>query len=191
MKDTQTISRKALSEIYPTVCQNWKVRVADLVMSNPGSDKVEVPNNMIEEAYKAADQKQKSFMEKHFDLKFLFPWQVNSIEEVYRRLKVKRSEVVPYSRPKNKRQRKLNAEVDIEHIALLLNGNTKLDWNNHNQYKYFPVFRKDGSGRWVVYACLSWYAGAGLGSGLYYESEEKAMFAAKTFESIYNDYLPE
>lgn len=50
-----------------------------------------------------------------------------------------------------------------------MNGKTKLDWKDSSQNKYFPVFKKDGSGRWVVhYFNYCWYSSANLSSGLYF-----------------------
>lgn len=78
-------------------------------------------------------------------------------------------------------------------IIEAINDGWKPDWNNYDEYKYYPWFdlkkeennpsgfRLDG----VVYDCTY----SRVGSRLCFASREKAEYAAKQFEDLYKDYF--
>lgn len=106
MSKTQTLTRKALAEIYPSICKDWKIKVADLLMASKDAENIKFDNSFIEEAYKAANNEQKQMIQRNFDLTFMgISPRVSSLEEIYKLLKVKRENVVPYSNPKTKLQK--------------------------------------------------------------------------------------
>ena len=76
----------------------------------------------------------------------------------------------------------------IEIITRALNGNWKADWNDSNQYKYFPWFAFRG-GRLVFADVLCACSNADLGSRLCYKDEETAEYAGKQFIKLYQKML--
>lgn len=80
------------------------------------------------------------------------------------------------------------AFLQLTLIAKALNEGWTPDWNNDDEYKYFPFFRLSGSGLVYYdfgYALTFTY----VGSRLCFKSEELAEYAGKQFESIYKTYL--
>lgn len=81
------------------------------------------------------------------------------------------------------------AYKSIKLIAKALNEGWEVDWDDDEQYKYYPYFEWSvGSGfSFFVYDYV--FSRSDLGSRLYYKSRELATYAGKQFNSIYNDYL--
>lgn len=77
----------------------------------------------------------------------------------------------------------------IKLIAKALNEGWEPDWDDDDQYKYYPYFEWSvGSGfSFFDYGCVNSHSF--LGSRLYFKSSELATYAGKQFISIYNDYL--
>lgn len=65
------------------------------------------------------------------------------------------------------------------------------DYDNTNQYKWFPWFQKRGTA-WFVYASTSYaasLAGAYFGSWLCFSTSERAEQFGKQFIDLWNDFL--
>jgi hypothetical protein len=99
--------------------------------------------------------------------------------------------ILPYRNPQNKLQRQLNATVKINIISELFNEGIIMDFNNRNQYKYYPYFTKESSGWVVVGDSYGFCYFSFLGSGFYYKDSKTALYCGNTFKDIYLDYLPE
>jgi hypothetical protein len=66
------------------------------------------------------------------------------------------------------------------------------DFSNHNQYKWFPCFRKPKSTAGFVYANANYaaaYANAHIGSRLCFKSSERARQFGEQFIELWNDVL--
>lgn len=97
-------------------------------------------------------------------------------------------DVTPFQNATTKFQIQTNAFCRLVTIAEVLNEGWYPDWNNHNQYKYFPYFIQEGSTlRFASYD--PWGSSAGMASGLYYKNSELAKFAGKTFINHYRDFI--
>lgn len=71
--------------------------------------------------------------------------------------------------------------------ANVLNDNWKPNWNDLNQYKYYPWFVWRSSGfRFYATDCTSTYTT--VGSRLCCGTQEDAEYIGKQFEELYNDY---
>jgi hypothetical protein len=71
-----------------------------------------------------------------------------------------------------------------------INNGWRPDWNNSNQYKYYPWFGVFSSGFGFSlshYICT--YTGASVGSRLCTDTSEKALYMAEQFKDLYQDYL--
>ena len=80
------------------------------------------------------------------------------------------------------------AFYQLEIIARALNGDWKPDWNDSDQYKYYPWFDFRGS-RFVFFGVYFRYSYSGLGSRLCYKGEKTAEYAAETFIGLYEKML--
>lgn len=95
----------------------------------------------------------------------------------------------------NERFKNLGLDPDTIYYEMLkivvaaINQEWTADWNNSNQYKWWPYFKMSsgfgfsGSG----YDCT--YSRSSVGSRLCFESEEKSNYAAKQFIDIYKGFL--
>lgn len=78
----------------------------------------------------------------------------------------------------------------VKVVAKAINDGWVPDWNDSNQYKYYPYFKVLSSGSGFSNSSFR-SAGTitGVGSRLCYESSEKAKYAATQFVDIYNQFL--
>lgn len=78
----------------------------------------------------------------------------------------------------------------IKTITEALNEGWKADWNDSNQYKYYPWF-KMSSGSFVFGGTCYDYssASAGNASRLCFKSSELAKYAGEQFLKLYSDYI--
>lgn len=77
----------------------------------------------------------------------------------------------------------------VKIIAKALNNGWTPDWDNSNEYKYYPYFDMcSGVGfSYSFYDC--WDSHSFVGSRLCFKSSDLATYAGKQFESIYKDFL--
>ena len=89
------------------------------------------------------------------------------------------------------------ARRKLETIAAALNEGWKPDWNNTDQYKYYPYFYIQENAKGKGSAGLSYAstfnaataANASVGSRLWQESREKAKYFGQQFIELWFDYL--
>jgi hypothetical protein len=93
-----------------------------------------------------------------------------------------------------KHQKAIKAHYMLIIIAQALNEGWQPNWNDHNQYKYYPWFwmGDNGASPGVGFS----YDGCGgdgthssVGSRLCYKSRELAKYAGTQFEALYKDYM--
>lgn len=144
--------------------------------------------------YKTASKDLKEILEESFGIDFFKPKKITdrikTLKNVYEYLGKKREDEVPYKNPKTKKQRSLNAFVDIQNLSEVLNEGTVLNFTDKNQYKYYPYFERKALG-WVFDDYYYYYFGSYMGFGFYYKSSELAIYAGTQFLNVYKDYLPE
>lgn len=116
---------------------------------------------------------------------------IKSLEDIYIYLDINRELVIPFKNPSTKQERSINAMFDIQNISKVLNGNWVPDWENTDEYKYYPYFKKQELSGWVVDGYHFGSYTAVLCFGYYFKTEKLALFAGKTFIETYIDYLPE
>jgi hypothetical protein len=75
-------------------------------------------------------------------------------------------------------------------IYKAINNGWKPDWNNYDQYKYYPWFGVSSSGFGFSVSDSDYDgASAGVGSRLCTDSWEKALYISKQFEAEYVEYF--
>lgn len=80
------------------------------------------------------------------------------------------------------------AYIKLKRIVRALNEGWKPNWDNSIQYKWYPWFYMQTSG-FGLYVARYDRASTHVGSRLCFQSEELAIYAAKQFKDIYQDYF--
>ena len=86
-------------------------------------------------------------------------------------------------------QKSMAAYCKLVVIANALNEDWKADFENANQIKYVPYFIYRSGFGLSYHGYDYWNTSALVGSRLCYKSRELAIYAAKQFADIYNDFL--
>ena len=100
------------------------------------------------------------------------------------------STIPDFSHFRKKLRKSMAAHYKLMIIAEALNEGWEPDWNDKNQYKYYPWFEVLSSGFGFSdsgYGCDLTLTD--VGSRLCFKSRELSTYAGKQFNDIYNDYL--
>lgn len=84
-------------------------------------------------------------------------------------------------------QKAITAHYQLIIIAQALNGGWKPDWNDSNQWKYYPYF--DMRNGFSFGNVGHHYRLSVVGSRLCFETEEMAEYAGTQFLKLYKDYF--
>jgi len=80
---------------------------------------------------------------------------------------------------------------DLILVAKALNGNWKLDWNDINEYKWYPYFQFSSGFRFsfsfTVY--FYWFSSTFIGSRLCFKNKQIAEYSGKTFIEQYEKMM--
>lgn len=74
-------------------------------------------------------------------------------------------------------------------LAKSLNEGWEPDWNNYNQYKYYPWFWMGGSSGFRFDGFVGWGSNSHVGSRLCFKSRELAEYAANQFTDVYKTFM--
>ena len=114
---------------------------------------------------------------------------IKTFEVACKALKLNPKKCLPdFSAYPKEHQAGMIAHAKLVIIAQALRGEWKPNWNDSNQYKYFPWFDMSGSG----FSCDGFAhdrSRSALGSRLCYQSSEVARYAGKTFLKLYKEYF--
>jgi len=94
-----------------------------------------------------------------------------------------------------KHQKSIIAFFKLIIIVEAINNGWTPNWNNSNQYKYYAWFWVEASEQQPAGSgfsrsdYVSSYTHSYVGSRLCFETSEQAMYAAKQFGDLYQDYL--
>lgn len=193
------ITRKQFLEIYQTkgICVDWKNEIEQIMDKYLGKwqDEVELPLEVVKKGFTAAISNNKTAV--ITILEEVFPDYVNN--DPLRKIKTWRDvlnaagkeelEILPFKNPINKAQISINAVAKIQLISQVFNEDWIEDFNNSNQYKWFPWFQK-APGVWVFYRSYCYGSCSSLGFGFYFKSEEVSNYVGRQFIDIYKEYLP-
>lgn len=191
---TQKIKRSDLKVIYDNVCQDWKNIITDMLLWNVESS-IEIEEETILKGYNQANSEQKVLLEKYFKINK----PINLIEKIKTWkdvLKYAKEKGYTFNLPypektKVKEEISLNALCKIHLLAKVFNENWVADFNNSNQYKYYPWFEKKSSG-WVFdVADYLRSNSSGWGSFSYFKNSDIVNYIGNNqeFINIYNEYL--
>lgn len=184
---TQKILKTNLKVIYENVCKDWQKIISDLTLWSEGKY-VEISGDLIEKGYKDANDKQKEFIEKYFKIekpKDLLK-EIKDFNDILKVSNKTLKDVLIYQNPKTAREIRLNAICKIELIKEVVNQEWVENWNNSNEYKYYPWFRFD-SGGFGFYDSAS-YCSCFYSELAFYKTKEISDFVGKTFLKEYKEF---
>jgi hypothetical protein len=154
--------------------------------------KVTVENALI--AHKGADEKGKKLLEdllgkENFVVRPIME-RVKSFEDACDVLGIDSGDVLVYDEDTTDPDEiNTNAYLKLRTIIKALNEGWTADFNNPNQYKYYPWLKSNGSGLGLSYdddVCDRSYSY--VGSRLYLKSAELAKYVGTQFIEIYNQF---
>jgi len=121
---------------------------------------------------------------------------IKSFEDACQELNLDPTTVLPdFSCYPEKHRKAMTAHAKLVLIAMALNAGWEPDWNNDDQWKYFPWFRVKASQDQPAgfgfsgTGCDDTGANTCVGSRLCFSSSDLALYAGKQFEELYKDYL--
>ncbi len=119
---------------------------------------------------------------------------IKSFEDACKALNI--SSVLPdVSMLPQEEQKAITAHYQLVIIAKALNGDWKPNWNNYDEYKYYPWFDMEtyNDGRendgFSFCDCGFSCAASHVGSRLCFSSSKIAKYAGQTFLPLYKDYF--
>ena len=88
-------------------------------------------------------------------------------------------------------QQAMIAHAKLIIIAKAINGDWVPDWNNWDQYKYYPWFEmgSPSGGGFSFNGCAYWSTYSYVGSRLCFQNRDMAKYAGKQFEDLYKAYF--
>lgn len=103
---------------------------------------------------------------------------------------------LPYPEPKSEEEIAVNSFSKAIRICRILNEGWQPDWNNDDEYKYYPWFDMetydDQVGSGVGFSCYGYLFGgsvSAVGSRLVFKSSDLAKFAGTVFLEVYRGYM--
>ena len=98
-------------------------------------------------------------------------------------------EFIPFKNPKNDFQQSQNAFAKLQIIIKSINEGWKPNWDNREEYKYYPYFNMAGGFAFVGTASNYDYTDSDVGSQLCFKTKNDAEFAGKQFEYLYKIFM--
>lgn len=154
----------------------------------------EIKKTLVE-AYQNESQENKNFLEKLLGAEFFkIPVieQKLSFEDICAQRGDNPIDIIPYSEPKNKRQKYLNDIAMLDYIAEFLQQGYVADYGNSNEQKWFPYFNynTETSGFGFSYSLCDCSSAIALcGSRLALPTEELSNYFGTQFIEIHNRLL--
>jgi hypothetical protein len=83
------------------------------------------------------------------------------------------------------------AHAKLVIIAKSINGDWVPNWNDWDQYKYYPWFTmgSPSGGGFSYFGYDSWFTYSSVGSRLCFETREQSKYVGKQFEDLYKVYF--
>lgn len=182
----QTITRAGLKELHPLVCQDWQKRIEKALTDDLFSEKIEVKQSDIDDAFNQADVTQKKALLKYFkqaEKKSILSFKdVLVINGTTLTFKLHYSE-----KTKDPFEKCQNALAKMFQIAKAYNGDWKPDFMNGNQYKYFMYKYFSGGSCVVRYGV--WLTTHCSPLGVYFKNQDDCEDAYSKFKDVYDDFL--
>lgn len=119
--------------------------------------------------------------------------EIKTFEDACKALGLDPTKLPDFSMMPEKHQNALLAHAKLVLIAEALNGDWKPDWNNDDEYKYFPWFDMEKSESnedgFVLYNVYYDFTFTDVSSRLCFKSRDIANYAGTQFKDLYKDYM--
>jgi hypothetical protein len=121
--------------------------------------------------------------------------EITSFADACKALKLKTTCLPDVSAFPKEHQQALLAHAQLVIIAQALNDGWKPDWNNTDQWKYYPWFEIEASKDkpsgfgFSSSDCVCWGSTSAVGSRLCFKSRSLAIYAGKQFADLYKQYF--
>ncbi len=103
--------------------------------------------------------------------------------------KLNKLDIIPFTSPKDTKQQSINAFAMLSEIVPIENKGWIPDWNNSNEYKYFPYFDMRSGFGFSHADCGYWNASTNAGSRLCSKSSLECERIAKKYLPIYEKLI--
>jgi hypothetical protein len=117
---------------------------------------------------------------------------VKTFEAACKKLGIDPKKVLPES-SENPHNKALIALAKLLIIIQVINDGWKPDWNNRNEYKYYPWFdmekTKSNPGGFSLVGVYGLFTVSHVGSRLCFKSRELTEYTVKQFIDLYRDYM--
>lgn len=114
---------------------------------------------------------------------------IKSFEGACKALKLNPKKLPVVSGIPKKHRDAIIAHFKLVIIAEALNEGWKPNWDDSNEYKYYPYFdMQPGFGFGYTYYG-NWYASSYVGSRLCFKTREIAEYAGRKFRKLYKQYM--
>ena len=87
----------------------------------------------------------------------------------------------------DKHRKALLSHYQLVIIAQALNERWEPNWDDYDEYKYYPYFNMQGGFSYYYYG--SWITNTNASSRLCFRSREVAKYAGETFLELFKDYF--
>lgn len=185
--ETQTTTRKALSEIYPKVCSGWQTKIDKLLSENKFNDEIPVSKGLISQAYSEADTTQKKWLEVNLPKPKSIADQIKGYESACELMDIKPKTLKDFEEFYGKESAKKEfAGYKIKMGIKAINKGWYPDFNDDSQRKYYIwKYNKNNVFEFEVgYRCFV----SSIGSDFYISSDEKARIIHSVFEEEVKEY---
>lgn len=158
------------------------------------TEKVSVEKSLIINSYKKASGAYKRFLESIYGMELFMGNIIDRVKDYADACKEKGlhpDEERPYKKPTTDKHKVLNAFSDLLIIAEALQGDWVADYDNTNQPKWFPIFKKVKGGGFAFSLSDSYYdlTLTYLGSRLCFPNEATSNYFGKQFIDTINIIL--
>jgi len=183
-----TITRQELKQVYDLSCKDWKSKLENYAKADPFSETLTFTEKQIQEGISACNSEQLVTIKKIFDIRDT--WEdIKTVEDACKQLGEKDKDVIQL--------RKLEAVDGLAEYILYnqiavvitkaLNDGWIGDWNNSNEYKYYPWFYLGDNFHCHTYR--SWDSYSDSSARLSLKSNELAIYVGKQFTEVYKKFM--
>jgi len=182
------ITREELKKIHDIACDTWKPKLAKYAQEDPFSETIKFTEKQINEMIKACTDVQLPVVKEIFDVRD--SWEdIKTVEDATNKLGEKDEDVIQLRKLESVdglADYILNNQIAIV-VAKALNDGWVANWDDHNEYKYYPWFYLGKNFR--CNSCNGWNSNSDASSRLSLKSSELAIYAGKQFKDVYEKFM--
>ena len=182
------IKKSELKSIYDIACPTWKPVIEKYAQRNPFDIEVEFSEQEIHQMIGACTKEQLPIVKSIFEVVETHK-ELKTIKDCINKLTEEDEEIIQLRKLesiKDLSEHILNNQIAVV-IIKALNDGWIPDWNDSNQYKYYPWFCLGENFRFNYYD--SFYTYSFVSSRLCLKSRELAIYAGQQFGETYKKFM--